>query len=161
MSIYEFDEKQIRRAMDVASRAGATFLLPLCAAALRGKLNLVMLAPGAAWPGRELRNQTKPTLILIGDDCELTWQGPTAWPQELRNWSRHAMIHGAAGTPDSYQMAVSRCMKAGRYVLVETDSGHLEEWTDFFLAAKEPVSLDIIVPEDGIHPLPVDRSRLQ
>jgi hypothetical protein len=144
----------------MASASGFTHTVPLLQAAHAGLLQLVVLPRQTFFPRRQLKRCTKPTLLLIGDDDHAS-TGPDGWACAVaaRDWCRRAILHGTGGTAPMYRKAVHDCLSAGRYVLVETSSKWLEEWTTLFATA--PIQIDLVAPPNGAHPKPIQKRDIQ
>ncbi len=107
----------------------------------------------------EMNRTGLPALILIGDDDGLD-MGPKGWARAhvLARWAKGAVVHGAAGTVESYREAVRFSLVARRLVLVETGSVHLMAWHRLFANAGVPTVN--YYPAEGQHPLQTPRRTL-
>ncbi len=107
-----------------------------------------------------LKAQTKPVVVLLGDDDYQT-TGPSAWvslPKLLR-WAKRGVLHATGGDARTYEMAASLAMVCRRLILVETSSAAMAEWGRAFTAARPSVPFVGIVPPAGeAHPVIPDRS---
>jgi hypothetical protein len=112
-----------------------------------------LIDPGMAWP-RDIERLRRPVVAIVGDDPGTPWGqgGAPAWrcTTRLRRWTRAAMLHGAAATPDHYSAVVQATLRLGRCTLIETTSANLEGWAD---ALRCPRML-VVLPRGGLHPIP-------
>lgn len=109
---------------------------------------------------RVLKTTSRPTLVVVGDD-DYAATGPDGWstlPNLLR-WARGAMVHGTGADISSYRAAIGMTLFHRKFVLVETDSAHVQEWGGRFLARRIPTIG--LVPSSGAHPLPLARGKAQ
>lgn len=138
--------------------------LPLFRAGADGLLALVVIHNQyAAWPTALIeRNAGRPTCVLIGGDPGAEHPDPPsdAWAcaRRLKYWQpRAALIHGAAGEADHYRQAAAATVAATRVAFIETTSRRAQEWADFLRC---PRTL-ILLPSDGVHPVPAPRGWMQ
>lgn len=111
-------------------------------------------------PGWVLKNTARPLVVLLGDDDYAT-TGPTGWaamPGFLR-WASGALVHATGGDVPSYQMAIGLALVRPRFLLVETDSVHAEEWGAVLCRRRIPCIG--FVPPSGVHPIPLSRKTIQ
>ena len=125
------------RALCAALREAGAACLPLFLAAAEGRIDLLLLADRTKpWPGSQAKRLTRPTIVLVGDDPRVgtgVAYGPRDWllARRLQLWARCALIHGAAGLPDHYRLAVEMAEGCGRLAMVETSSGMAASWAQF------------------------------
>ena len=131
--------------------------IPLLEAAAAGRIGLAFLSdPGAQLPCELSRPQSRPTIVLIGDDppaMHADSLGPEKWEfmRRLRYWRpRQALIHGTGGTPVEYEAAVRSAEIVGRFLIVDTSSAHALAWRDRL----NPICPGIVLlPTHGAHPI--------
>jgi hypothetical protein len=128
--------------------------LPVFRALAKGEIALCDVPRGAAAIPSILRGPTgKPVLCIVGDDDHCA-TGPAAFPiaKRLAYWARRIMVHGTGGQAAHYALAVEATLLVRQVVLIETDAGHLEEWTRFLGDGKLAPILEIRA-RDGRHPV--------
>jgi hypothetical protein len=105
---------------------------------------------------------TKPTVTLIGDDGDMP-TGPAGWrlAQRAIRWAKTVILHGAGAEIEHYESAVIAAQLMQRVLIIECASAHLDAWIALVRAAPHRPSALVIVPRGGVHPLPVERSKMQ
>ena len=108
----------------------------------------------------ETRHQ--PAVVVIGDDGDEP-QGPSGWPLAVRavRWAAAIMLHGAAAEVEQYETVVAAARIVQRVLVIETCSALLSDWATLVRAAPHRPSVLVIVPKEGQHPAPIDRSAMQ
>ena len=106
---------------------------PLYEAAATGHVRLLnILHPDMPWPADLLAEHRKPTIIVVNDDpgSPKSALGPNGWAcaKGIGSWPAAALIHGAMGSPEEYNMAVVNAMLALRVIIVETMPMHALAW---------------------------------
>lgn len=142
------------RLIALAQRLGNTAPVPLYRAVVEGWVRLVQHDRGTQI-GRAVLNDTRPTVVVLGDDEYLT-AGPGGWPQAVRllRWAEIVILHGASADPVHYAMAAAGAMLRRRALLVETSSAHLNLWielTDKVARAATHVTVVAMAP-GHVHP---------
>lgn len=153
--------EQFDRLIARLSTVVAPGLIELVRSARRGEINLVQIDRKAVAPIRLMEQATRPVVCLIGDD-DYNSSGPSGWhaTRRLLWWAKAAMIHAAGSDARSYQAAIGMALSCRRCLLIETDTAHCEEWGDV-LSRRHIPFLGLRPPGDGVHPVPLDRSRVQ
>ena len=112
--------------------AGAGYRVPLMQALYHGRIAHfeVQRTGSTGLMKRWMAAIDKPGLLLIGDDDHATPAGPATWPltERAMGWARFVLLHGAAGYPEHYSLAVSLTERYGRLVMVECASINLPAW---------------------------------
>jgi hypothetical protein len=153
---------QLDQLCDIAARMGLV-QLPLLRAAADGLIaHLRIEDPGTRWPSSMVKRlASKPTCFSLGGDpgFEFPTFGPRQWmaAEKLRRWCHAAIVHGAGGETEHYRTAVAATLRFHRVALIETTSALAMDWARF-LAPKHTL---VIVPTDGVHPLPEHRGAVQ
>jgi hypothetical protein len=111
-------------------------------------------------PSRVLKASARTLLAVIGDD-DYRSTGPTGWAatRRLLYWARGGMIHATGADVPSYRTAIGMALVTWRFLLVETDSAHMDEWGGAL--RKHGVPFLGLRPPKGSHPVAPDRSTLQ
>jgi hypothetical protein len=132
----------------------------LLRAVRRGEITLLEVDRQGMPPGRVLKASTRPAIAIIGDD-DYASTGPCGWAaaRRFQYWARAGMVHGTGADVPSYRIAVDMALVAWRFLLVETDSAHLDEWGSAL--RKHGVPFLGLRPPNGSHPVAPDRSTLQ
>ncbi len=141
---------QVARLIDVTAQLGP-WAMPVATALRDGLLDLVMPRRADRAPLPAMRRSSRPVLVWIGDDNELT-SGPEGWRCALAvtRWAKGAVIHAAAGEAEHYRIVVRGTLIERRFVLIETASQHALAWSR--LLSDKPVLH--ILPRGGSHPIP-------
>ena len=129
--------------------------------AVRGGLIGVIEPPReAVVPLRVLEQSTRPQIAIIGDD-DYCSTGPTDWPatRRLFRWAKGAMIHATGADAPTYKMAIGMALSYRQFLLIETDTAHMQKWGEALLALKIPFVC--LKPTDGVHPRPIEREAIQ
>ena len=146
---------------DVITRLhhAAPHVVPLLRAVAAG-VHVACVPRGVPFP-RELAALEKPCIVVIGDDDGLA-TGPAGYPaaKRLGYWARRAMVHGAGGEAEHYELAVEAAALYGRVLIVETGSARISEWRRC-LGDGRRVPLLVIVPRYGVHPVAPPRETRQ
>ena len=105
----------------------------------------------------------QPALALIGDDDHASPDGPGTWPIAARlfRWARFVLVHGGAGQPEHYALAVALAETYGRLLMVECSSANIKAWQD--AAARWVVRAEVHTlrhAEGALHPS-LDKARMQ
>jgi hypothetical protein len=150
----------VDRLISAASAMELTGRVELLRAVRRGEITLVECDRQGMPPRRVLEASTRPILAVIGDD-DYRSTGPTGWAaaRRLQYWARSGMIHASGADVPSYRTAIGMAHVAQRFLLVETDSAHLDEWAASL--RKHNVPFIGLRPPTGSHPVAPDRSTLQ
>jgi hypothetical protein len=143
-------------ALDMMRRANAP-QTPLLEAAAVGRIALAYVSdPGAQLPCELSKPQTRPTIVLVGDDppaMHTTSLGPDGWQfmRRLRYWQpRRAFIHGTGGRQLEYQAAVDTVEIVHRLLIVDTSSAMAIAWRDRL----DPICpCLVLLPSHGVHPI--------
>ena len=154
--------EQIDRLIAHLIANGVAHQAELYRAVRQGRLGVVQLDRHAAAPMGMLKRAKVPCIVLIGDD-DYQSCGSTGWasiPRLLR-WASGAMIHGTGGDVSSYQAAITMALACRKFLLIETDSAHLQEWGDALLGASPPVPFVGLRPSNGVHPVVPARASMQ
>jgi hypothetical protein len=69
------------------------------------------------------------------------------------------LVHGTAADEASYRGAIVAAQIVKRLVLVETASEFAEPWGTYL--ARRRISVTVLSPQDGRHPLPLTKAELQ
>lgn len=99
-----------------------------------------------------------PAIALVGDDPDLADAravGPDHWPTAhfLSRWATAAFVHGAGAEPGLYAELPDTTRQAGgRLALVETNADHVITWGRLF--ARQGINVQLLIPTDGVHPVP-------
>jgi hypothetical protein len=111
-------------------------------------------------PSRVLKASGRPLIAVIGDD-DYASTGPCGWAatRRLLYWARGGMIHATGADVPSYRTAIGMALVTWRFLLVETDSAHMDEWGGAL--RKHGVPFLGLRPPKGSHPVAPDRSTLQ
>jgi len=133
--------------------------VPLLEAAFARFITLGEVARDGGAPLAEMEKRGLPSLILVGDDDGLD-TGPRGWAcaRVLTRWAKGAVIHGAAGTVETYRDAVRLSVFSRRVVLVEAGSANLMAWHRLFADAGVPTVN--IYPSKGPHPVAMPREKM-
>jgi hypothetical protein len=98
--------------------------------------------------------------VLIGDDDGMN-RTPIGWPIAERavTWARSILIHAAAGEIVHYETAILAAEMVHRVLIIECGTATLDAWIELILSARHrPISFSRV---KGVHPIPLDRSRMQ
>jgi hypothetical protein len=157
----------------LASQAGCTALPASLARTIRGNLpashqfvrtlaapaecdviDMVGFAdPRTPWP-RAMKHTRRPTVVLLGDDpgAPAGLGGPEAWrcAASLSRWARAVLVHAAGGEPEHYAEATRAALCVGRVAMIETTAIHARAWAHRMNCRRTL----LILPRDGLHPLP-------
>jgi hypothetical protein len=168
---YTNDIPQVRawadlpRAIAISEGAGAIGQAHLLRALYTGRIAfLPMPADTSTTKFKDWTRGTagRPAVALIGDDdgCEA---GPSAWRTADRavKWARSVLIHGAAAEIHHYETAIVAAELIHRILIIECGSATLDAWVRMVKTAPHRPTTMVIVARDGVHPVPVDRSRMQ
>ena len=125
-----------------------------------GRINLIWLDRGGVPPMGTIKRSPRPVLVLLGDD-DYQSTGPAGWTaaNRLLRWATGAVIHGTGGDIASYKMAAGMAIAHRRFLLIETNSLHIETWGATLKAARVPFLA--LKPSGGLHPLPLDQGVVQ
>lgn len=143
------------RGIGTLAHGGGAFLLPLLGAVGSGLLSLVFVSDRDTSPSalrRALDGMAEPVaLILDGDDYAPG--APSDWrcTAAALAWARIALVHGAAGTREHYEIATLAAAARGRLLLVHCSSSEALAWAE----ATARLSPLVITPKGGVHPLPL------
>jgi hypothetical protein len=137
--------------------------VPLYRAAHQGLIGIVQptrVGIVSAAQVRRMRGQS--WLILIGDDDGLD-TGPDGWAcaRRVLGWARRIVIHGAAGLAEHYAGAAAATMVVRRLVLIECTSARVNAWAEAAKRDAPNVIVQCLVPAGGVHPVPVNRRKMQ
>lgn len=104
----------------------------------------------------------RPWLILLGDDDGVC-TGPDGWAcaKRVLGWARQVIIHGAAGHAEDYAWLPPATMVVRRLVLIECASRDIEAWHAAAGRWALRAAVQRVVPSEGVHPVPLDRSKMQ
>jgi hypothetical protein len=155
----------VARAITVMDAAGAIGMVHLLRALRQGRIAFLPAPPDtSATKFKDWARLTvgRPAVSLIGDDDGME-RGPAGWPIAGRAvaWSRSIMIHAAGAEISHYETAVCAAELCHRVLIIECGTATVDAWISLVRNAKHrPVTLAIL-PREGIHPLPEDRSRMQ
>jgi hypothetical protein len=132
----------------------------LLRAVRRGEITLLEVNRQGMPPSRVLKASARPLLAVVGDD-DYASTGPCGWAaaRRLQYWARAGMIHATGADVPSYQAVIGMTLLCRRFLLVETDSAHLDEWGAAL--RKYGVPFLGLRPPTGAHPVAPDRSALQ
>jgi hypothetical protein len=144
----------IERACDLLAASSAPHL-PLWRAAADGLVGIVCIAdPARPWPGGTVKRLTHPIVAIVGGDVGDGARDPLPedWlcARRLREWCATAIVHGAGGEPEHYREAVRAAELTGRCAFIETTSDRARAWADYL----RPKRTLVIVPRQGVHPIP-------
>ena len=103
-----------------------------------------------------------PSFALIGDDDAIP-TGPEPWRQanRLMRWAHCVVVHAAAGRVQEYEEFVAVTMMVKRLLVIETSSEFALKWSAAAMAARPDSSVRVILPEHGVHPVPMRRGEMQ
>ncbi len=136
-----------------AQQSGADHLLPVLRAVLAGELTW-LYAEGrhAAFPKKMVRQATRPTLLIVGDD-DGACTGPDGWrcAAAAARWARGAIVHATGARAEHYALAVEGARGSRRFLLVETIPEFAPAWLNV-IGRDKPVTL-IAPPSGGSHPV--------
>lgn len=121
---------------------------------------MTLLQRGGRISLSRLKQSARPMLVLTGDDDHFS-TGPAGFPDagRLARWARGGLIHAAAGTRETYEMAVAGTVLRKRFLLVETGSAYMMEWAKLLHSAGVPCSG--VLPRNGPHPVLPPREKMQ
>jgi hypothetical protein len=159
------DWSDLPRAIAISEGAGAIGQAHLLRALYTGRIAfLPMPAATSTTKFKDWARTTtgRPSVALIGDDDG--WDaGPSGWRTADRalRWARSVLIHAAGAEVHHYEAAVIAAELIHRVLIIECGSATLDAWVQLVRAAPHrPVTM-VITPSDGVHPVPVDRSKMQ
>lgn len=154
--------KDLDRACDVAARLGVP-QLPLLQAAASGLLALITVpATHTPWPTKQIERtgHRRPVVVLVGGDPNEELHpdhgqpdpAPSEWvcARRIKYFARGVIVHGAAGEHDHYRAAIAEAVLVRRLAFIETTSLRAPEWAAFLGCRLT----HLIVPVDGVHPVP-------
>jgi hypothetical protein len=103
----------------------------------------------------------RPAVALIGDD-DLD-QGPSDWPVADRAvaWAKSILIHAAGAEISHCETAVIAAEMVQRVLIIECGTTTMDRWITLVRAARHRPPFLVIRPRQGVHPIPLDRSRMQ
>lgn len=146
---------QLDRLIAEATAAGCGYRAEIYRAVRASRIVSMELRRHAVAPMGILKRAPLPALVLLGDD-DYASTGPAGWacfPRLLR-WARGALIHASGGDVHTYRMAIGMALEAKRFLLIEADTAHADEWEAAFLEAVPVVPFLKIIPSDGVQPRP-------
>lgn len=152
---------EIDRLIALAVSMSCVGRVELLRAVRAGVISLVELERDAALPVRAMQKLRRPVLLLVGDD-DYASTGPAGWAttRRLSYWAKGAMVNATGADVPSYRAAISMALTYRRFVLIETDTAHAEEWANALVARR--IQCIGLLPGDGVaHPLPLDRRDVQ
>ena len=137
-------------AIDKLRAAGDHAHAELFEAARADRIVVMFAWRSSTVPMRLLKQQTKPTLVVIGDD-DYQSTGPAGWQNAaaLMRWCSRTVLHGSGADVATYRGIADVTAQVGRMLLVETSFEHLPAWVEL---AKDKPAL-VIVPQEGRHPI--------
>jgi hypothetical protein len=138
---------------DATRHPGTEGLLTLLRATAAGRIAFVsIINRRAIWTSRDLKSSL-PTVILVSDDAGDS-RNPNEWRcfLSVSAWARTAVVHGTGARHWHYDAVVEAAQRAGRCLVIETDSDHAGAWAAA-LAPREIPTLVITPPSGGIHPV--------
>ncbi len=152
-----------RRAIDLYSRTGFDFRIPLIQGVLDGRIaHDEVQRPGSA---RRLKaflalTARRPTLILVGDDDDAP-TGPDGWPtaRRLMRWARVVVLHGTGAERWHYETSVNTAELCGRLLMVETSSAMLPAWMAATKRWAPAAGVQVLRVPEGLPPHPVTPAR--
>jgi hypothetical protein len=150
----------IDRIIAAAAGFGLVGRVELLRSVRRCELNLIEVDRQGHPPNRLLKASARPVIAVIGDD-DYASTGPAGWAATLRLicWAKASMIHGTGADAPSYRAAIAMALVCRRFLLIETDSGHLDEWGATL--RKHRVPFLGLRPPNGSHPVALDRGEMQ
>jgi hypothetical protein len=151
---------QMDRLIAAYAQFGMVGRVELIRAVRRGEINLVEPTRDRTVPAKVLERSLRPLVVVLGDD-DYASTGPSAWAatRRLFRWARSAMVHASGADAPSYQIAIGMALTRGRFILIETDTTHAQEWGDALTAHRIPF-LGIVPGGDGVHPASAPRGDL-
>jgi hypothetical protein len=104
----------------------------------------------------------RPAIVLIGDDDGFD-RGPQGWrlAERALRWADRVLLHGAGAELAHYEAAILAAEHRHRVLVIECSSATLDAWAALVRGAPHRPATMVIVPRGGVHPLPVDPSKLQ
>ena len=152
-------------AIGLMQQAGAGHRVPILQALYHGRIaHLEVQRTGSTGLSKRWSAIVRlPALALIGDDDHASSDGPGTWPVAARlfRWARFVLIHGGAGQPEHYALAVALAEKHGRLVMVECSSANIQAWHDAAAKWVAPAQVHTLRhPEGVLHPS-LDTARMQ
>jgi hypothetical protein len=151
---------EIDRLIATYANFGMIGRVELLRAVRRGEINIAEPARDAVVPLRVLERSPRPLIVVLGDD-DYSSTGPAAWPATRRvfRWAKGAMIHATGADVASYRMVIGLALVCRNFLLVETDTAHMREWSEALRARRIPSIC--LPPPEGVHPAPVARGAMQ
>jgi hypothetical protein len=138
------------------AQAGEPAMIPLFRGVREGLISAVWNVRGTQVEPSVLDLKRRPTVIVVGDD-DYRSTGPSGWPQAARlmRWANALLLHGAAGEPEHYGLAVAAAVVRKRMLFVQTSSSRLAEWDAFAegLCAADILALAIAPRRESAHPV--------
>ncbi len=123
-----------RRAIDLYSRTGFDFRIPLVQSVIDGRI-CHFEAHRIGSSGKVKRflamSAGRPTLVLIGDD-DGDDTGPDGWPmaRRLLRWARVVVLHGTGAERWHYETTVNTAELHGQVLMVECSTATLPAWME-------------------------------
>jgi hypothetical protein len=105
------------------------------------------------------RAANRPAVVVIGDDNGME-RGPAGWAitDRVLNWARAIMIHACGAEIVHYDTAIMTAEFTHRMLIIECGTATVDAWLRLVKALRHrPVSM-VILPRQGVHPAPLDRS---
>lgn len=116
-----------------AELAGATWGIPLFRAVSMGIVRMAMIPRGErlSLSVLDMAKYPQPLVVVVNGDG-LDASGPEGFPQARRliQWAAYTVLHGAAGKPEHYAVAVEAALHYRRLLFVECRGDHLQAWVD-------------------------------
>ncbi len=154
--------EDIARVIGHAEMAGAGFYIPLLRRVMQGEISV-------CWPQRatvqppfyRLSKLGRPLVVIVGDDDYAT-TGPGGWAcaDKLRTWATFAVVHGAGGKPEHYEMAAEMAVQVRRLLLIETSSEAAQDWAAYLFERSPKLPFMGVLPPDGPHPVMPDKGQV-
>lgn len=155
----------IPHAISRQQAAGAGHRVPLLQALMHRRIaHLELQRTGSARKFKLWSAASRlPALALLGDDDHATPDGPGTWPYARRvlGWARFILIHGGAGRPEHYDLAIDLTCLHGRLVMVECASANIEAWKAAATRWGTGAEGLVMQPPPGSPHPSLDRSALQ
>jgi hypothetical protein len=155
----------IPRAIAISEGAGAIGQAHLLRALYAGRIAfLPMPADTSTTKFKQWARATvgRPAVALVGDDDGFD-AGPSAWRTTERavKWARSVLIHAAGAEIHHYETAILAAELVHRVLIIECSTATLGAWVRLVRDASHRPTALVIRPRVGVHPAPLDRSRMQ
>jgi hypothetical protein len=159
------DWSDLPRVIAISKAAGAIGQAHLLQALYTGRIAFLPMLPDTSvtrFKSWARATANRPAISLVGDDDGMN-RSPTGWPVADRavRWARSILIHASGAEIYQYEAAVVAAELIQKVLIVECCSATLGAWVQLVRDAPNRPVTTVIAPKGGVHPVPMDRSKMQ